>query len=155
MSDCARDIMVQDFDSIDENAPVANAIKKILAGKLRQTGYKTVSLMVVNEMQHLVGVVTMFDILYHLRPQYLNYGVEGNAVAWEGLMESAIHELKGKKVRQIMSRDVMTANADDHVMAILDRMVKNKYRRLPVVHNGLLVGVVYIGDIFFYLFNPH
>ena len=52
-----------------------------------------------------------------------------------------------------MSRDVVTADPDDHVMAILDRMVKHKYRRLPVVKNGRLVGVVYIGDVFYYIFN--
>jgi CBS domain-containing protein len=38
-------------------------------------------------------------------------------------------------------------------MAIIDRMVKNKYRRLPVVDNGRLVGIVYIADIFHYLFS--
>ena len=74
MTDCANDIMVRDFDSIDENALVGEAVKKIFAGKLRRTGYKTVSLMVTDEMHQLVGVVTMFDILYHLRPTFLKYG---------------------------------------------------------------------------------
>ena len=153
MTDCASDIMVRDFDSIDENALAAEAISKIFSGKLRRTGYKTVSLMVTDEMHQLVGVITMFDILYHLRPTFLNYGIDGNAVSWEGLMEPAIRELKDKHVRQIMSRDIVTADPDDHVMAILDRMVKNKYRRLPVVKNGRLVGVVYIADVFYHLFN--
>ncbi len=153
MTDSASDIMVRDFDSIDENAPVVEAITKIMAGKLRQTGYKTVSLMVINELGQLVGVITMFDILYHLRPGFLNYDLGGNAVPWEGLFEPAQRELKGKRVKQIMSQGVVTANPDDHVMALLDRMVKNKYRRLPVVKNGRLEGVVYIGDIFHYLFN--
>ena len=153
MTDCASDIMVRDFDSIDENALAAEAISKIFSGKLRRTGYKTVSLMVTDEMHQLVGVITMFDILYHLRPTFLNYGVDGYAVSWEKLMEPAINELKDKHVRQIMSRDVVTADPDDHVMAVLDRMVKHKYRRLPVVKNGRLVGVVYIADVFYHLFN--
>jgi CBS domain-containing protein len=109
--------------------------------------------MVTDEMHQLVGVITMFDILYHLRPTFLNYGVDGYAVSWEKLMEPAINELKDKHVRQIMSRDVVTADPDDHVMAVLDRMVKHKYRRLPVVKNGRLVGVVYIADVFYHLFN--
>lgn len=143
MTDCASDLMVRDFDSIDENASAEEAIKKILSGKLRQTGYKTVSLMVTNGLEQLVGVITMFDILY----------LGGNAVPWEDLFEPALRELKRKQVKQIMSQDVVTANPDDHVMALLDRMVKNKYRRLPVIKNGQLAGVVYIGDIFHYLFN--
>ena len=153
MTDCASDIMVRDFDSIDSNAPVEEAIKKIMAGKLRQTGYKTISLMVINELQQLVGVITMFDILYNLRPGFLNYDLGGNAVPWKEILEPARRELKGKLVKQIMSQDVVTADPDDHVMALLDRMVKNKYRRLPVVKNGRLEGVVYVGDIFHYLFN--
>jgi CBS-domain-containing membrane protein len=153
MKDRTRDIMVRDFDSINENAPADQAITKILQGKLRTTGYKTVSLMVVNDLQQLVGVVTLFDILYHLRPTFLNFGIDGSFVSWEGMLEPAIRELKGKQVKNIMSRGVVTADPDDHVMVIIDRMVKNRYRRLPVVENGKLVGIVYVADVFHYLFN--
>lgn len=153
MADRARDIMVRDFDSINENAPVEQAIAKILGGKLRTTGYKTVSLMVTNDMQQLVGVVTLFDVLYHLRPSFLNCGIDGAYVSWEGLLEPAIQELKGKQVKNIMSRGAVTADPDEHVMAIIDRMVKNKYRRLPVVENGKLVGIVYVTDVFYHLFK--
>lgn len=153
MKDRAKDIMVRDFDSINENAPAEQAITKILNGKLRQTGYKTVSLMVINDMQQLVGVVTLFDILYHLRPTFLNLGIDGSFVSWEGMLEPAIRELKGKQVGNIMSRGVVTADPGEHVMAVVDRMVKNRYRRLPVVENGKLVGIVYIADVFHYLFN--
>ena len=59
----------------------------------------------------------------------------------------------GKQVRSIMSRGAVTASPDDHVMAIIDRMVKNKYRRLPVVENGRLMGIVYVADVFFHLFK--
>ena len=52
-----------------------------------------------------------------------------------------------------MSRGAVTASPDDHVMAIIDRMVKNKYRRLPVVENGRLMGIVYVADVFFHLFK--
>ncbi|MDY6830686.1 MAG: CBS domain-containing protein [Thermodesulfobacteriota bacterium] len=153
MPDCARDIMVRDFDFINENAPVEQAITKILEGRLRPTGYKTVSLMVTNDMQQLVGVVTLFDVLYHLRPAFLNFGIDGEYVAWEGMLEPAVRELKGKQVKNIMSRGAVTASPDDHVMALVDRMVKNKYRRLPVVDNGKLTGIVYVTDVFHYLFK--
>lgn len=153
MSDLVKDIMVRDFDSIREDASAEQAIEKILNGKIRETGHKTVSLMVVNDVGHMVGVITQFDILYHLRPAYLNFGVDGDAVSWEGMLEPAMRELKGKQVRNIMSRGAVVAHPDEHVMAILDRMVKNKYRRLPVVENNRLLGVVYVGDVFSYLFG--
>ncbi len=153
MSDTARDVMVRDFDSIHEETPAEEAITKIVYGRLRESGYKTVSLMVVDDMGQLVGVVTLFDILYHLRPTFLNFGVDGADVSWEGMLEPAIQDLKGKKVRDIMSYGVVSASPEDHVMVIIDRMVKNKYRRLPVVEDGRLVGVVYVADVFCHLFK--
>ena len=153
MTDLARDIMVLDFDWVDQDASADLAITKILDGKTRETGHKTVSLMVVNNAKKLVGVVSLFDVLYHLRPAFLNYGIDGSEVSWEGLLEPAICELKKKKVRNIMSHGVVTASPGEHCMALIDRMVKNKYRRLPVVENGTLVGVVYVTDVFYHLFD--
>jgi CBS-domain-containing membrane protein len=149
----AKDIMVRDFDSIDEDAPVDQAIEKILHGKIRKSGYRTISLMVVNAKRQLVGVVTLFDILYHLRPTFLNLGIDGSDVPWERMLEPAVRELKGKKVRNIMSKGVVTAGPEDHCMVIIDRMVKNRYRRLPVIDNGKIVGVVYVADVFQHLFQ--
>ena len=51
-----------------------------------------------------------------------------------------------------MSTDVIGASADEHVIAILDRMIKKKYRRLPVLENNKPIGVVYISDIYASLF---
>jgi CBS domain-containing protein len=40
-------------------------------------------------------------------------------------------------------------------MVLLDRMVKNKYRRLPITVGGKPKGVVYLGDIYYHLFKGH
>lgn len=148
----ARDIMVTSFDKIDENAPIEKAIQMISHGKIRQTGHKTISLMVTDYYENLVGVITMFDILYHLRPAFLNYGIDGDQLSWKGQLEKYIRDLEGKKVKQVMSTDVMGASLDEHIMVLLDRMIKNKYRRLPVLQNNKPIGVVYISDIYYRLF---
>ena len=69
----AKDLMVRNFDTINMNAPVEEAIHKISNGKIRETGYKTISLIVTDDFGKLCGVVTMFDVLYHLRPDFLNF----------------------------------------------------------------------------------
>lgn len=148
----AKDIMVSDFDKIDSNAPVEKAIKMIFSGKIRNTGDKTTSLMVINELNHFVGIVTMFDILYNLRPGFLNYGVDGKDISWMGLIQLCKKELIKKRVRDIMSSEIVGALPDEHLMIILDRMVKNKYHRLPVLENSEPIGIVYISDIYFHLF---
>ncbi len=151
----AKDIMERSFDVIHIDDPVEKAIDKIAGGKVRTTGHKTLSLLVIDDFRKLTGVITMFDILYHLRPSFLNYGVDGDEIGfeWDAYLDRFISDLKAKRVEQIMSENVINAQADEHLMVVLDRMIKNKYRRLPVLEDGRPVGVVYISDIYEYLFT--
>ncbi|RJP84494.1 MAG: CBS domain-containing protein [Desulfobacteraceae bacterium] len=149
----AKDIMVTEFDTIHEDEPVEKAIQMILNGKLRKTGHKTISLIVIDDFNHLAGVITMFDILYHLRPSFLNYGINGEEMQWSGQVGKLIDDIKGKRVKQVMSEHVMGASPDEHLMVLLDRMIKNKFRRLPVLQDHKPVGIVYIADVYYYLFS--
>jgi predicted transcriptional regulator len=148
----AKDIMTRSFDKIDEDASIEQAIQMISKGKIRKTGHKTISLLVTDYYSNMVGVITMFDILYHLRPTFLNYGIDGDSLPWRGQLEKCVEDLKQKKVRQVMSTDVVSAALDEHVMVLLDRMIKNKYRRPPVLENNKPIGVVYISDIYYMIF---
>lgn len=148
----ARDVMIEQFDTIHAQAPAGQAVEMILNGKTRVTGHKTISLIVVDEFSELAGVVTMFDILYHLRPSFLNYGIRGEDLSWDGQLIKFIKEFGTKKVNQIMSTNVIGSSPDEHLMVVIDRMVKNKYRRLPVIVNHKPIGIVYLSDIFHRLF---
>ncbi|MCK5349710.1 MAG: CBS domain-containing protein, partial [Desulfobacula sp.] len=76
-----KDIMVTEFDTIRSDETVEKAIQMILNGKVRETGDKTASLMVLDKVMMFVGIITMADILYHLRPTFLNYGISGEQVS--------------------------------------------------------------------------
>ena len=149
----ARDIMAKNFDTINMNPPVEKAIKMILHAKVRPTGHKTVSLMVVDDLHALVGTISMYYILYHLRPSYLNYGIDGSELNWKGEVDGFVQAVKDKTVAQIMNDTVLSVPPDEPVMSILDRLIKNRIRRISVVDNGKLVGVVYMSDIFYHLFS--
>ncbi|MBW2177763.1 MAG: CBS domain-containing protein [Deltaproteobacteria bacterium] len=95
----------------------------------------------------------MFGILYHFRPDFLNCWINCEDLQWEGQLKILLEKLKKKKVHQIMSPNVVGVSLNDHLMVILDRMIKNKYHRLPVLENGKLIGVVYISDIYYFLFS--
>jgi len=149
----AKDIMVSNFDTIHMEAPAEEAIHKISNGIVRETGYKTISVMVIDDFNKLSGVITMFDILYHLRPDFLNFGIDGEELKWEGQLKPLVDIFQGKKVHHIMTRHIVGASMNDHIMILLDRMVKNKCRRLPVLKNDKPIGIVYISDIYHYLFQ--
>ena len=149
----AKDIMVKNFDKINLDEPIEEAIQMIFYGKVRETGHKTVSIMVVDDFEKFVGIITMFDILYHLRPSFLNCGIYGEDLPWEGQLKSLIEELKKKTIDQVMSPNVVGASPNEHLMIILDRMIKNKYRRLPVLVDDKPIGIVYLSDIYYHLFS--
>ena len=46
-----------------------------------------------------------------------------------------------------MSRNVITATENDTVDAVMGRMSEGRFRHMPVVRDGKLIGVVSIGDI--------
>lgn len=50
-------------------------------------------------------------------------------------------------VRQIMSAEVMTCGPDDSLTSVARRMTTRRFRHMPVVERGRLVGMVSIGDI--------
>ena len=50
-------------------------------------------------------------------------------------------------VSQIMTRKVSTCTENETVSSIMERMTEGKFRHLPVVDQGQLVGMVSIGDV--------
>ena len=50
-------------------------------------------------------------------------------------------------VGQVMTRDVETCREDEAVAVIMERMTARKFRHLPVMRNGDLVGIISIGDV--------
>ena len=50
-------------------------------------------------------------------------------------------------VAAVMTRKVTTCTEADTVVAIMERMTAGKFRHVPVVDQGRLIGVISIGDV--------
>jgi CBS domain-containing protein len=50
-------------------------------------------------------------------------------------------------VRDVMTAPALTVTPDDAVLAALSLMTKRRFRHLPVIADGQLVGFVSIGDL--------
>jgi CBS domain-containing protein len=50
-------------------------------------------------------------------------------------------------VSQIMTRKVSTCTETETIPSIMERMTEGKFRHVPVVDRGRLVGIVSIGDV--------
>ncbi len=52
-----------------------------------------------------------------------------------------------RRVRDLMTRDVITGQPHDDLTAVASTMTEKRIRHLPVMDKGKLVGIVSIGDI--------
>lgn len=50
-------------------------------------------------------------------------------------------------VGQVMTRNVVTCGEDDSCASIMEQMTERKFRHMPVLNNGKLVGLISIGDV--------
>jgi CBS domain-containing protein len=50
-------------------------------------------------------------------------------------------------VRAVMTTKVMTCRRNDTVAALMEKMTEGKFRHLPVVEDGQLIGLISIGDV--------
>lgn len=50
-------------------------------------------------------------------------------------------------VREIMSEAIVSAHPSDSVAECMETMTERRVRHLPVIENGLVVGIVSIGDL--------
>ena len=52
-----------------------------------------------------------------------------------------------RRLAQVMTRKVVTCNEAETAVSLMERMTTGKFRHIPVVERGQLVGIVSIGDI--------
>ena len=56
-------------------------------------------------------------------------------------------EIFAKRVGDLMTTSVVTCSAKDPVVAIMGMMTAQRFRHVPVVDDGKLVGIISIGDV--------
>ena len=99
-----------------------------VAEAVQQLGqYRVGALLVCDEKHAIRGIVSERDIVRAL-------GRHGS-----GLMPMAVNE--------IMTRHVETTTPDETVARAMARMTAGRYRHLPVMDHGQLIGLVSIGDL--------
>jgi CBS domain-containing protein len=119
MAKSVRDVMTEDPRSIGASAPVVEA-----ARLMRE---EHIGSLPVTDDEQLVGMITDRDITTRV------------------VAEAA--DSKETSVGDICSQDVVSAEADKDHEEALELMARHQVRRLPVVENGRLVGIVAQADI--------
>jgi predicted transcriptional regulator len=72
-----------------------------------------------------------------------------NDIEVEGFLQEACRRTRSILVGDIMTSDVITITPETHVLMIVDIMLKKHVRRLPVIEEGKVVGIVYLSKVFY------
>jgi CBS domain-containing protein len=131
-----KDIMTRNVISVGPDESIMKAARLMLQNRIS-------GLPVVEKDGELIGIVTEGDFLrrgelgtQRRRPKWLEFIVGPGRLA-----EEYVHA-SGRKVDEIMTTDPVTASEDDTLEHVVDTMERRHVKRLPVVKNGRVVGIV-------------
>ncbi len=131
-----RDVMTRNVISIAEGEAVLNAINAMLQNRIS-------GLPVVDNQGNLAGMVTEGDFLrrgeigtQRRRPKWLEFLVGPGRLADEYVHAS------GRKVEEVMTVDPVTVSEGDTLETVVELMERRHIKRLPVLRDGKIVGIV-------------
>ncbi len=126
----AKDIMQSNLITAKEDTTVIEAIS--ILGQNKITG-----LPVVDDDLNLVGLVSEKDIM---------------SIAYHVLSDVIGNATDIKKLGDIMTKDVVSFRLDDNLADICQCFMNKPFRRVPVLDNGKLVGIISRKDIISHAF---
>jgi CBS domain-containing protein len=109
-----------DVVTIEPKATLSEAVKMLAE---RRIG----AVVITDNQRDVVGILSERDIV--------------RALAQRG--PRALEESVG----EVMTRRVVTCNESDTISSLMEQMTRGKFRHLPVVESGKIVGIVSIGDV--------
>lgn len=131
-----RDVMTHNVISVRADGSILTAVRLMLQNHIS-------GLPVVDLDGALAGIVTEGDFLRRgeigttrRRPKWLEFLVGPGRLADEYVHSS------GRKIAEVMTPDPYTVAEDDSLQAVVELMERRRIKRLPVVRNGHVVGII-------------
>jgi CBS domain-containing protein len=146
----ARDVMETQFHSLRPESPIAEAARLFRQAN-QELKQRVFGMLVTDGKGKLVGMLSMYDLLLLLRPKHIHIWGEMSDIEVEGFLQEACRRTRHMLVGDIMTTDVITITPDTHVLLIVDIMLKKHVRRLPVLEQGKVVGIVYLSKVFHHM----
>jgi CBS domain-containing protein len=136
----AADVMTRNVITVERRAPVAEAIWLMLDNH--------VSGLPVVEDGGLVGILTEGDLLRRNET-----GTERHRPRWleilmgPGRMAGEYVRTHGRKVDEIMTRDLISVTGDTPLDEVVSLMERRRIKRVPVLDGDALIGIISRADL--------
>ena len=106
--------------TIEPTATLAAAVRMLVQHRIG-------ALLVTGAEHRIVGIISERDVVRVLDEK-------GPAVL-------------GAPVAEVMTRRVVTCDRNETIAEIMERMTSGRFRHVPVIEHGRLIGIVSIGDV--------
>jgi CBS domain-containing protein len=131
-----RDVMTTNVISISAQTTILEAARTMLRNRIS-------GLPVVDAEGRLIGMVTEGDFLRRSeigterqRPRWLEF------LLGPGRMAEDYVRAAGRKVEDVMTRDPVAVSEGDDLAIMVELMERRRVKRLPVLRDGKMVGIV-------------
>lgn len=132
----ADDIMSMDVVTVTPDTNIQEIAKTLLENRVS-------ALPVVDDQNRVLGIVSEGDLLRRRES-----GTERKSSWWLRLMQnpnelaSDYVKTHGRHAKDVMTRNVITVTEETPVSDIAELLEKHHIKRVPVLHDGRLVGIV-------------
>lgn len=164
-----RDIMIHisDYTKITEDKTIKEAIEHLMksfenivsSSKLLKTGHRSI-LIFDQKNKTLKGILSILDLIGALRPAYLSMpkpsmaeSIQYSPMFWSGLFTSQAQAMATMRVSEIMSEEIPFVQENTNLMELADLMFRKQARRMIVLKDQEIVGVVREQELFFEIAN--
>jgi len=124
-------VMKTNVVTVEKGTPIMDAVRKLVE-------HDFTGLPVVDDRNRVVGILSEKDVL---------------ALALRRIEGTDDSVEKGLWVDDFMTRDVTCIEATDSFASLCSCLMKNEFRRVPIVAKGKLVGIVTRRDIILHILN--
>lgn len=140
-SKTVADYMRREIATIREGGTLAEAVGIMLEKK-------TNGLVVTDTSGKVVGILSSWDILHLIVPDYLEEDMHLASFEAGATFFDSIREHKEVKIDSFMTKSVHTTRQDHTLMEAATLLTEHRIRQLPVVNDeGILVGHISRTDI--------
>jgi CBS domain-containing protein len=141
----AIDVMITKVITVDENAFVLEVLKKFITHRIS-------GLPIVNQANEVVGFISDGDLLKSIG-HHPSKTVDIIAVGFTGVwfdqedLDSKVNDLLKRNVLEIATRKVISVSIDTEIGDIAEILGQKKIKKVPVLQNGKLAGIISRGDL--------
>jgi len=137
----AGDVMVTNVITVRPDATVRDIAKTLVANRIS-------AVPVIDEADNLVGIVSEADLIHRVEvgtDQHRSWWVE--FLAGKQALAQEFVKSHGRRAVDVMTRKVVTVSADMPLSELAGLLEKRRIKRVPVVDNGKIVGIVSRADL--------